>query len=359
MTTHRHSLFITHSHRQRISAPEYLVVLAASLLAAATPFSVFADNAGLMQWSFSYHDTTVPVAIWYPVSEPATEINAGPFSLTAASNASPKKQKHPLLIVSHGTGGSSMAHHPIAEALASAGFMVAALTHPGDNYQDRSLVADERYFEERPRQLVALLDALTSDEITGPLIDSDRIGAIGHSAGGYTVAVLAGAIANRDALIAHCSSVDDDPSCNYRNPALGVTSPSDETFQPPDGGDLTKINSSLVKSIVLMAPLGTVIDANSRINQHIPTRVISAELDTILPHRYHRKRIRDIAQHGVFSEETGAGHFSFIAPVNSAWKQQLGEVANDPPGFDRHAFNTQLGTELTEWFIETLTPAAD
>ena len=154
-----------------------------------SPASANNTNVGLMQWSFNYHDTRVPVAIWFPTPEPASPIKAGPFTLVAASNVAMRETQHPLVIISHGTGGSNIAHHPVAEALAKNDFMVAALTHPGDNYQDRSLVADDRYFDERPRQLAALLRALSTDDNLGPLIDRERVGAVGHSAGGYSVAV--------------------------------------------------------------------------------------------------------------------------------------------------------------------------
>ncbi len=333
-----------------------IVVISATVL----PALANSNNAGLLQWSFTHHNATVPVAIWYPTEISAKVINAGPFTLFAASNAPLTETQHPLLILSHGTGGSGLAHHPIAETLATAGFMVAALTHPGDNYQDRSLVADERYFDERPRQLAALLHAITRDEKLGALIDHERVGAIGHSAGGYAVAVLAGATANRQALIDHCNQVDDDPSCHYRDPTMAVTSPTGESFTLPK--QTTHFNSyktPAIRSIALLAPLGSAIDKTSQIDQNTAVKVITAELDNILPHQYHSSRLQQVAKHGAFREAKGAGHFSFIAPIAEPWQQPLGEVAEDPAGFDREAFNETLGLELTEWFSTTLTPEAD
>ena len=350
----------TNNNSTLISVPRhwlnYLVAFTLALaLNGLRPVAADTSNAGLLPWSFDYHDTSVPVAIWYPTREPARYINAGPFTPLAASNAALPAGKHPLVIISHGTGGSNIAHHPIATALAQNGFMVAALTHPGDNYQDRSLVADDRYFDERPRQLTALLHALTADERLGVLIDRNRVGAIGHSAGGYSVAVLAGASPNRQALIAHCMSADDDPSCSYRDPSIGVTSATDKPFTPPENNvDAPASDVPQIRSVALLAPLGSVIDESSLIDANVAITVITAQLDSVLPHQYHRSRLEKVAPHGRFKEVKGAGHFSFIAPVETAWKQQLGEVAEDPSGFDRDAFNTQLGQELTQWFKETL-----
>jgi predicted dienelactone hydrolase len=52
----------------------------------------------------------------------------------------------PLVLISHGTGGSGASHYDTALALALAdeGFVVAALTHTGDNYMDRATQGIER-----------------------------------------------------------------------------------------------------------------------------------------------------------------------------------------------------------------------
>lgn len=353
----------TSSYRTRSLLPRTKSLLTALSLAlfltmlSQQPASAGNTGAGLLQWSFSYLDTSVPVAIWFPTDEQTSQINAGPFTLQAAGNASPQSLQHPLVIISHGTGGSNIAHHPLAEALATHGYMVAALTHPGDNYQDRSLVADDRYFDERPRQFAALLQALVNDQTLGVLIDHERVGAIGHSAGGYTAAALIGATPDRQSLIEHCNRVDDDPSCNYRDPSIGVTSTTSTPFTLPAGTAGAEFrNLPPIKSVALLAPLGSVIDATSTINAEVAVITISAQFDHVLPHQYHRSRLQQVARHGTFREAEGAGHFSFIAPVEDPWKQQLGEVAQDPDGFDRDSFNKQLAQELTEWFNKSLPP---
>ena len=86
----------------------------------------------------------------------------------------------------------------MAEALAARGYLVAALRHPGDNWQDQSLRTQraEQYFDERPRQVSRVIDTLLADPAWSPRIARDargaRVGAVGHSAGGYTVIALAG-----------------------------------------------------------------------------------------------------------------------------------------------------------------------
>ena len=57
---------------------------------------------------------------------------------------------HPLIVLSHGTGG----FYDTALILAHAGFVVAALTHPQDNSHDGSRATD---LPARPRQLRNLI----------------------------------------------------------------------------------------------------------------------------------------------------------------------------------------------------------
>jgi pimeloyl-ACP methyl ester carboxylesterase len=123
----------------------------------------------------------------------------GPFSLDVAIGSKPVDKVKALILLSHGIGGSELGHSFLAQALARNGYLVAALRHPGDNWQDRSLIekSPERYFDERPRQASRVIDAILADPAWKDRIATDsrgpRVGALGHSAGGYTVLALAGA----------------------------------------------------------------------------------------------------------------------------------------------------------------------
>ncbi|MGH7019415.1 MAG: hypothetical protein ACREEY_06030 [Brevundimonas sp.] len=48
----------------------------------------------------------------------------------------------PLIVVSHGNGGDFRSHRDTVQALAKAGFVVATLTHTGDNWRDQSRATD-------------------------------------------------------------------------------------------------------------------------------------------------------------------------------------------------------------------------
>lgn len=140
----------------------------------------------------------IKVALFYPTQVQATKTAMGPFTVNAAIGAPADVRVKGLIILSHGTGGSELGHSSLAEALARSGYLVAALRHPGDNYQDHSVWqrGPDAFFTERPLQASAVIDALLGDAAWKDRIATDakgpRIGALGHSAGGFTVVALAG-----------------------------------------------------------------------------------------------------------------------------------------------------------------------
>ena len=77
-------------------------------------------------------------------SESPGEINLGKITLPAVKNCPISGDKLPLVVVSHGRGGSFVGHHDTAETLADAGFVVAAINHPGDTTFDRFVPATRR-----------------------------------------------------------------------------------------------------------------------------------------------------------------------------------------------------------------------
>ena len=337
--------------------------LALALLLACTSFTINANTAatGFLPWTFTYQKTRVDSAIWYPAEGNTERIVAGPFTLRTVNTdiSTQVSRRLPLILISHGTGGSALAHHTLAESIAAAGYLVAAIEHPGDNYKDRSLVANRQYFEERPRQLLAMLNAMLYDEQLSAIIDRQCIGALGHSVGGYTVFALVGAKPDRAGLIRHCATVDDDPACNYADPDIGVTATGVTSFQlqPDKTADIKVATRQVIKSAVALAPLGSVVDSHIGLDESVPVSIVTAQHDTILPSRYHLSKLSQIAPHAVITRAKGAGHFSFISPVNENWHNQLAEVAKDPLNFNRYEFHNQLGAQLVQWFDTTLAPA--
>jgi hypothetical protein len=95
---------------------------------------------------------TISVAIWYPSEGTAVSEPFGPFRQTVATGGRLSGAALPLILISHGSSGSSASHYATALALAEAGFLAAALTHTGDNYTDQSYAGNRKDLTDRPRQ---------------------------------------------------------------------------------------------------------------------------------------------------------------------------------------------------------------
>ena len=71
--------------------------------------------------------------VWYPCATPPGEMAVGPVTVRAAKDCPIAGRDLPLVVISHGFGGSFVGHRDVAEALADTGFIVAAINHPSDS----------------------------------------------------------------------------------------------------------------------------------------------------------------------------------------------------------------------------------
>ena len=150
-------------------------------------------------------------AMWYPCSEPPGEIQLGDIAIPGVRDCLINGDKLPLVVVSHGKGGSFVGHHDSAETLGDAGFVAAAINHPGDTTSGMSRSGDLSVFVERPTDIRRLIDFMLGASPAAPKIDPGRIGLFGFSRGGYTGLVLIGG--NPDWAIPLCQRSSAAPIC--------------------------------------------------------------------------------------------------------------------------------------------------
>ena len=155
-------------------------------------------------------DPSLAGAIWYPCAGEPKDVSLGDlavganFGLMGVKDCPVTGAKLPLVIFSHGRGGWFGANHDTVEALADAGFIVAAINHPGDNGNDSSRRDDLSVFASRPVDMVRLLDFMLKDWKDKAVIDAAQIGFFGFSKGGYTGLVLIGATPDFGRLAYFC-----------------------------------------------------------------------------------------------------------------------------------------------------------
>ena len=89
-------------------------------------------------------------AVWYPCSQPPADVDFGKFTLPGVKDCPLPDGKSPLIVISHGRTGSFAGHHDTGAVLADAGFIVAAISHPGDTGSDLSRTDDLSIYVSRP-----------------------------------------------------------------------------------------------------------------------------------------------------------------------------------------------------------------
>jgi predicted dienelactone hydrolase len=296
---------------------------------------------------------TTTVALYYPTLAAPRFVAMGPFSIDAAIGGKPVDKVRALILLSHGNAGTELGHSVLALALARNGYLVAALRHPGDNWQDRSLIetSPERYFDERPRQASRVIDAILADPAWKARIAADTqgplVGALGHSAGGYTVLALVGARPDLSRLRQHClAEASADPIfCGMGRPGVAA---------PPSAAAALSLKDDRVRAIVAMAPAGVLLTAESLATVRPATMIYEAELDRFLVPRFHAEWVARNLPAANLRRVPNAWHFAFMDTPSMSLPSPDGDVAANPPGFDRAVFLKQLAVEITAFFDKTL-----
>ena len=325
----------------------------ATLLVAA---HAHAFEAGWMQIQTAGATPDAPkttVALYYPTLAAPRVVAMGPFSVDAAIGGKPVDKVKALILLSHGISGTELGHSTLAQALARSGYLVAALRHPGDNWQDQSLIgkSPERYFDERPRQASRVIDAILANPLWKDRIATDslgpRVGALGHSAGGYTVLALAGARPDLARMRKHCQAeASDDPIfCSLGRSGAAMPSLPAAT---------TSLKDERVRAIVAMAPTGVPLTAESLATVRSATMIYEAELDRFLVPRFHAEWVANNLPAPNLHRVPNAWHFAFMDSPSTSIPSPDGDIASNPPGFDRDAFLKQLAVEITAFFDKTL-----
>ena len=148
-----------------------------------------------------------PVAwsCWYPVTEEAADAvrrcgdeDAGsPFvrAETARDAAlSDAFAEWPLVLLSHGTGGSAGSLSWLADRLVRCGHVCIGVNHHGNTATEPYRAEGFLCWWERALDLSFVLDRLDEIPRLKGRVDRGRVGVVGFSLGGHTALALAGAV---------------------------------------------------------------------------------------------------------------------------------------------------------------------
>jgi predicted dienelactone hydrolase len=285
----------------------------------------------------------VKVDVWYPTHATPAEHDVGLFTQTVAPDAPVDGRGHGLILVSHGNGGTAEAHYDTALALAGAGFVVASVMHPGDNYQDQSRAT---HLEDRPRTMHALIDFMLTDWTGHATIDPTRIGIFGFSAGGFTALVTVGGQPDLSAI---------GPYCTGHATTYVCTLLRDHPAEQPAKPVVWQADPRIKAAVVAAPAVGFVFSRAGLAGVHVPIQLWRAADDHILPAPdYVEPVLNGLPLRPEYHVVPGADHFDFLGPCSDALAHAAPEICLEHDGFERTAFHVAFNRDVVAFFRKTL-----
>ncbi|GAB2565497.1 hypothetical protein ISP15_13830 [Dyella jejuensis] len=304
----------------------------------------------------------MPGWVFYPTTRAPGETTIGPYHVAATLDAPAMPGAKPLVVISHGSGGSNLGHHALATYLASHGFMVATLEHPKDNFHDVSGVGTAAVLVGRPIQIKATITTLLDDPRWKPLIDAHRIGVAGFSAGGYASLLIVGAVPQFRRFVDFCNRYPNDQGvCHDAKRMRAEARSHGQTLEQV----MDDIESQLarwgntadprVKAAFVMAPLSLVFDKAGTAKIDRPVFLYYGQDDHVLIPKENAEHIRPLVKTLVAVKRVPlADHWVFLDPCSPELAKDAKEICSDPPGVDRVKVHQQMQADALAFFRKAL-----
>lgn len=277
------------------------------------------------------------VLIQYPTNESSTPTAFGPYIMDVSTNANISDGHFPLVIISHGSGGSHLLYRTISTYLVKNGYIVAMIEHYGNNRNNNELEGKNDNFTNRLKHISQTIDYIFFDDQFTEHIQKDQVALIGHSIGANTALVLAGGIP-----ISHVDYIK----------KFGQTIHMGETTQ-----ELHLPSDNRIRAVVLLSLTpGWFTGEKSLKNVNIPVFTINAEKDDYIPNTQTELFFNQTKDNPLFQNKIvqKAGHFSFLSPFPELIRDKVGNAAKDPEGFDREKFHIELSKDIINFLNEKL-----
>jgi predicted dienelactone hydrolase len=296
-------------------------------------------------------------AAWYPADHAAIEEMIGlppdePLFVMGnlARNAplTTERDRFPVVLLSHGTGGTATSLGWLARRLAASGLIVIGVDHHGNTASEAYRPEGFLCWWERPRDLTFALDHLSKTSPFAGRLDLDRIFAAGFSLGSHTVLSLAGAITDMNLFQAwarkHSSSKGprEFPDLADHIPRLFETS---SVFRSSWERQSIPYLDKRVKAVLALAPAPPVrgLTPESLKSIHVPVAIAVGDADLEAPPRPCAEWL-----HGILANSSltmlgfAVGHYTLLSEGTDAGRRVEPAIWADPNGVDRRKVHNHV-----------------
>ena len=276
----------------------------------------------------SQHRDLLRITVWYPAADSSREtpLTIGPeghpffLSGTAAQDAPfVDDERRPIILLSHGFGGTARVMGWFGTALARAGYVVIAVDHPGNNGLDPMTVAGAELFWERPGDLATALKRVKADPEISRHLNISLVGVAGFSAGGFTALAAAGGRVDLPRFLAFCEGHPEDGVCRpqrefpiARNQVEEFMSSPENTIEIRHSSDPLAIPG--IAAAFVMAPVFVQsFDPSSLNHITVPVKIVLGDSDEVAPPSTNGKVAGRLIPGAQLEVLPGVGHYDFLS----------------------------------------------
>ncbi len=286
---------------------------------------------------------------WYPagnsagypadVAEPAPALFR--FDRTARNaGLAADRQAYPVVLLSHGTGGTAGSLAWLAHGLARQGFFVIGIDHHGNTGSEPYRPEGFLCWWERARDLTVVLDDHARGAFAGRL-DLDRVFACGFSLGGHAVLSLLGAITSMPLFLQNSrdmpwgSGPREFPGLGEQIETLLETS---AVFRRSWEKQSASYRDRRIRAALLCAPAPTVrgLTEESLRQITLPVAIAAVGQDREAPADLCAEWLHNRLANSTFDLlHPDAGHYAFLCECTGWGKEREPDICRDPPGVER------------------------
>lgn len=303
--------------------------------------------------------------VWYPAVDNAVEQthyfggDEALFQIEGIAKDAPiLVGQWPLIVLSHGTGGSALQMGWLGRHLASQGFIAVAISHHGNTCIEPYLPQGFLLWWERATDLSRVIDFMLDHDDFGAVIIAEKIAVAGFSLGGYTALAVAGGICNLSALYGFCSSDERDASCDAPPEFSSLLAmreqliASDPTFNLALERHALSYKDSRVRAALLLNPaLGRVFTLDGVAQIDVPLHIVVAAGDQIAPPKSNGEYMAQLIPTATLTVlDEAINHYVYLCEATAAGKQYLPELCCDAAGVDRHLIHEQTAELAVDFF---------
>lgn len=282
---------------------------------------------------------------WYPAAEDAVVIDeeTADFVIGAiapGAELNDSSLTYPVVLLSHGTGGTAISLSWLAARLAEAGYIVIGPDHHGNTAMETYHPAGFSAWWERAQDLTFALDTLSADSFLSGRVDTGNVTAIGFSLGGYTAISLLGAITDFELFKewAHSAGMRKGPAEFPDLPDRMAGLRADPSFQQSWARRSRSYKDARARRAILLAPAPPIRAFTSESLTAItePVVIMVGGADREAPADICAEWLKaQLSQSTLHHLGDRVGHATFLSLGTERGKIENPELYIDNPGIDR------------------------